>query len=83
MREGERIMSDIVGVAVEIDAPANSRDNRYINSMKLNGSNHDLNFVTHDQLTNGAILTFDMTSEPNTSRGTSAESAPYSFSKEK
>lgn len=71
------------GKAVEIDAPANSRDNRYINSMKLNGSNHDLNFVTHDQLTNGAILTFDMTSEPNTSRGTSAESAPYSFSKEK
>jgi len=71
------------GNILEIDAPANSRDNRYIRTLKLNGKTYDLNYVTHEQLTGGATLSFEMSSEPDTTRATSPDSAPYSFSKEK
>lgn len=71
------------GKAVTIEAPSNSRENRYVNALKLNGKDYDLNYLRHDELTKGVTLAFDMTSVPNIQRGISPDSAPYSFSKEK
>lgn len=70
------------GIAVEIRADNNSRANRYINSMSVNGKPYDANFLTHDQLTGGAKITYEMAPTPNLHRGTSPASAPYSFSDE-
>lgn len=70
------------GNAIEILADNNSRANRYINSMSVNGKPYDANFLTHDQLTGGAKITYEMSPTPNLHRGTSPASAPYSFSDE-
>ncbi len=70
------------GKTVEITAPNNSADNRYVQSLTLDGQLYDKNFVTHDQLLSGARFVYQMSNMPNTQRGISAESAPYSFSKE-
>ncbi len=70
------------GKTVEITAPNNSADNRYVQSLSLDGQLYDKNYITHDQLMSGARFVYQMSSMPNTQRGVSAESAPYSFSKE-
>lgn len=70
------------GNAIEILADNNSRANRYINSMSVNSKPYDANFLTHDQLTGGAKITYEMSPTPNLHRGTSPASAPYSFSDE-
>lgn len=71
------------GKQVLIQAPKNSADNRYVNSLKVNGKVYDKNWVGHFDLMKGATLDFDMTEKPNTSRGTAKESFPYSFSNDK
>ena len=48
------------GNAIEILADNNSRANRYINSMSVNGKPYDANFLTHDQLIGGAKITYEM-----------------------
>lgn len=70
------------GKTVTISAPDNSDENRYISSMTLNGQNLDRNYLTHDELNSGASVNFRMGAEPNVNRGVSADSRPYSFSKE-
>lgn len=70
------------GNSIVIDAPDNSRDNRYIKAMRLNGKSVDVNYLTHDQLTGGAYIECDMDCKPCTTRGTSDASAPYSFTNE-
>lgn len=70
------------GKTVEISAPANNDDNRYIGSLKLNGKNYDRNFVTHSDLMSGPKMDYDMVSTPNKSRAIGAEAKPYSFSRE-
>ena len=70
------------GKTVTINAPENSDANRYVDRLKVNGVESDLNYVTFDQLMNGATLDFTMSPTPNKTRGTSEKSVPYSFSKE-
>ena len=55
---------------------------RYIDRMTFNGSEYTKNYLTHKDLNNGGRLEFKMSAQPNYQRGTSAEDAPYSFSKE-
>ena len=71
------------GSAVTISAPDNSTDNRYIKAMRINGRLDDRNYVTYDDLRNGAVIDFDLAATPDTVRGTSEASRPYSFSNEK
>lgn len=71
------------GKQVVINAPRNSDNNRYVNSLRINGKTYSNNWVGHFDLLNGAILEFDMVDKPNTVRGTAKESFPYSFSNEK
>ena len=70
------------GKKLVINAPGNSMSKPYVASMKVNGSTHDLNYLTHDMLMNGGVIDYAMSASPDTVRGTSPESAPYSFSKE-
>lgn len=65
-----------------VDAPENSCDNIYIGSMLLNGKEYGHNYITHKALTEGAHINIRMTPQPNLSRGTADEDAPYSFSRE-
>lgn len=67
------------GKDIKIIAPENSRDNYYIKDMKVDGKKYGRNYLTHDQLTKGAELRFQMSDVPNKSRGTSPDSFPYSF----
>ena len=71
------------GKKMVIDAPANSPQNMYINSMSLNGRNYTKNYLTHSELQGGGTIKVDMTAKPNTTRGTAEEDLPYSFSTSK
>jgi predicted alpha-1,2-mannosidase len=68
------------GRSVVINAASNSSENRYVRSLNLNQKLQDKNYVTHDQLLNGAVLNFQMQKDPDRRRGTGKTSFPYSFS---
>ena len=70
------------GKTVTIEANNNSKENCYIRSMKVNGKNYTHNYLTHEQLLNGANIRYVMSGTPNKQRGTEEADAPYSFSKE-
>lgn len=70
------------GKTVVIDAKDNSKANCYIESMKLNGENYGKNYITKEQLDAGAGIEMQMGDEPNLTRGTAPEDAPYSFTNE-
>lgn len=71
------------GNTIKIDAPNNSNNNKYVQSLKLNGANHSKNYLKHKVLMSGAQLDFDMSPKPNKVKGTAPEDFPYSFSNEK
>lgn len=70
------------GKRIEIKAPGNSESKPYVASMNINGNSHDLNYITHDTLADGASIDYTMSDVPDTTRGTSPQAAPYSFTKE-
>lgn len=70
------------GKTITIDAPLNSRDNRYFGRLTLNGREIDRNYLTQQELKQGCLLQFEMQPEPSTTRGTAHSSAPYSFTNE-
>lgn len=67
------------GKTVNIEAPANSNESRYVEQLDIDGKPWDCNYITQQQLKSGATLDFTMSAAPNLSRGTSAASRPYSF----
>lgn len=68
------------GKTIEISAPLNSDENRYISDVRYNGKKYDKNYLNHSLLIKGAKIKFDMDSQPNYKRGTEPDSFPYSFS---
>ena len=70
------------GKTVTISAPNNGDDKRYISSMSLNGKEYTKNYLTHQDLLNGASISFKMDAKPNQQRGTKESDFPYSFSNE-
>lgn len=70
------------GRSLTIDAPDNSQENMYIESLTVNGVDYSRNYLKHGDLLNGGTLRFDMGSRPNMKRGTQPEDYPYSFSNE-
>lgn len=71
------------GKQIVIEAEDNSGSNIYIGRMLLDSKEYRHNYITHKQLTGGTRMKMFMTPQPNLSRGTADEDAPYSFSKEK
>ena len=63
-----------------IKAINNSKENKYIQSIKLNGKKYDRIFITHAQLQQGGTLEFEMGAKPNTTLGISPANAPSSVS---
>ena len=70
------------GKSLTVTAKGNSDDTRYVNAMTLNGETYNHNYLTHDAVMNGGTIVFDMSTTPNTQRGTLAEDVPYSLSNE-
>lgn len=68
------------GKEVIVNAPKNSIENKYVNSLKFNGKVYENNWLNHFDLMKGGTLEFDMISQPNTKRGVDKKSFPYSFS---
>lgn len=62
-----------------IDAPANSDKNKYVNSLNFNGQTYRKNWLSHQELTKGAKLNFNMSATPNKTVGNFQ--VPYSLSK--
>lgn len=52
------------GNAFTVLAPAVSRENIYIQSVKLDGKPYDKSYITHEQIMGGATLEFEMGSTP-------------------
>jgi predicted alpha-1,2-mannosidase len=71
------------GNKIEISAPENSMENRYIRSIKMNGETYGKNYFTYDALQEGANIHFEMDKLPNKERGIHESDFPYSFSREK
>ncbi|MDH6311235.1 putative alpha-1,2-mannosidase, partial [Dysgonomonas sp. PF1-14] len=70
------------GKQVEITADNNNKANPYVKAMTVNGQPYTKNYLTHEQLINGAVINYKMDNLPNTSRGTQQSDLPYSFSDE-
>ncbi|MHC8950578.1 GH92 family glycosyl hydrolase [Sphingobacterium hungaricum] len=70
------------GKKVEISSTHQQKENVYVKSLKLNGKAYDKNYLSFDELMKGAKLQFDMSAEPNLTRGTKDSAFPYSFTKE-
>lgn len=58
----------------EIIAYNNTTQNVYVQSVKLNGKEHQKSFITHNTIMKGGKLEFFMGPKPNKSRGTEVES---------
>jgi len=64
-----------------IEAEGNGKDAYYIQKASLNGTSFDRNYIEHDEILDGGTLKFEMGENPEKSRGTQAESFPYSMTK--
>jgi predicted alpha-1,2-mannosidase len=71
------------GNKIEITAPENNPENRYIQSIKLNGNTYTKNYFHYKELQKGAKISFEMNNVPNKVRGTKESDFPYSLSREK
>jgi len=56
-----------------------SKENKYIQSARLNDETLDRPWFTHDDILNGSTLELEMGPYPNKEWGASAESAPPSM----
>ena len=70
------------GKKIELSAPGNTSDKRYIDKLSVNGKAYNKNYFKHSELKNGGKIVFNMSEKPNYQRATKKESTPYSFSNE-
>jgi predicted alpha-1,2-mannosidase len=71
------------GKTITINAANNSAENKYVNSLRVNGKSYQFNWLSHKALLEGADLNFDMSATPNKQRGIDKADVPYSMSNEK
>ncbi len=71
------------GNKINITAPENNAENRYIQSIRVNGKPYSKNYFDYEELQKGADIEFDMSNLPNKTRGINESDFPYSFSNEK
>ncbi|NCC11167.1 MAG: glycoside hydrolase family 92 protein, partial [Bacteroidia bacterium] len=69
------------GKYFEIKAPLVSDSKRYVKAVKLNGKLYSKMYITHEDLLNGGVLEFIMSSSPNKTRGLNQYDKPYSLTK--
>lgn len=67
------------GHALTIKANNNSKDNVYVQSMKLNGSPYTKSYIKYSDIIQGGTVEFNMGAAPNTSFGTGDGDLPGSI----
>lgn len=70
------------GKTIEIDAPENNAEKRYVREIQMNGKKYNKNYFNFSELMKGAKIRFEMDNQPNRNRGTEKAAFPYSFSNE-
>jgi predicted alpha-1,2-mannosidase len=68
------------GNEMVIRARDNSAQHVYVRSLHLNGQPHTKNYVTHADLQKGGTMVYEMSTQPDLTRGTQPSDRPYSFS---
>ncbi|MCB0283092.1 MAG: GH92 family glycosyl hydrolase [Calditrichaeota bacterium] len=68
------------GKTFVVKAENNSHQNKYIQSVSLNGQEYSKSYLTHEALINGGEIIFNMGPEPNKTRATEDADLPYSYS---
>ncbi|WP_307795553.1 GH92 family glycosyl hydrolase [Actinacidiphila acididurans] len=67
------------GHTITIQAPKAADDAPYVTSMTLGGKRYDHNALPDSFATDGGNLRFDLSTQPNTHRGTAPQDAPPSY----
>jgi predicted alpha-1,2-mannosidase len=70
------------GKQITIEASGNGEKTRYVDALTVNGQSYGLNYFTHELLTKGVAIRYQMSGAPNLQRGIAPAAAPYSFSAE-
>ena len=70
------------GKTFTVKAPKVSSRNRYVKSVKLNGKPYTKRYLTQQDVLNGGVLEFEMTSRPAKSATPAPADLPYSLSRE-
>ena len=52
------------GNTFTVEAPNNSKENIYIQSIKIDGKPYDKTYLTHEQIMSGATVEFEMSNTP-------------------
>jgi predicted alpha-1,2-mannosidase len=68
------------GKKLFINAPNNSADNRYVQSVMYNSKPYTKNYFNHFDLQNGGTINIQMSPTPNRQRGIKENDLPYSLS---
>jgi predicted alpha-1,2-mannosidase len=76
---GEVIISVDDNKKFTIKALNNSKENKYIQSATLNGESMNRTWISHEEITAGGTLVFEMGTEPNKKWGTGKNSVPPSM----
>ena len=71
------------GFQFVIEAKNNNKQNVYIQSATMNGTDYSKNYIRYSDIVNGGKLQFEMGDEPNKIRGTKDSDLPFSLSKSK
>lgn len=67
------------GKTFTIEAPAVSKDNKYIQSVRLNGESYSKSYITYEDIMKGGTLTFEMGNKPNKQFGAAPADRPRSY----
>jgi len=70
------------GNKIEINAPNNNANNRYIDRVDYEGKEYTKNYLNHSLLMKGAKIDIKMVARPNMKRGIADDDMPYSLSNE-
>ena len=69
------------GKTFTVEAPAASKDNKYIQSVRLNGELYTKSYISYEDIMKGGTLSFEMGREPNKAFGADVADRPHSLKK--
>lgn len=69
------------GKTFTVEAPAASKDNKYIQSVRLNGELYTKSYISYEDIMKGGTLSFEMGREPNKAFGADVADRPHSLEK--
>ncbi|WP_296945043.1 GH92 family glycosyl hydrolase [uncultured Dysgonomonas sp.] len=70
------------GNKVVVNAPKNSKQNIYVNSISIDKKEHSKNYISFSSLSKGVVIDFEMSDKENQERGTQPDAYPFSQTKQ-